>query len=718
MRILFLLITLFTGIAWGQPAITLDKIWTQGTFYPSRMYNLKTLQHAPQYTVLEYNPADGAQEINLYDFATLTKVKTIFRAADHKQFVRLNSYTFTPNEQQLLIAVNSEYIYRHSFIADYYLYDLATGKLRKITNDKIQSPLVSPDGKKIAFARNNDLYVYDLATDKEKRITTDGAKNKIINGIADWVYEEEFSTVRFFDWNADGTQLAFVRFDEQQVPEFSMDIYGTGLYPTQQTFKYPKAGEPNSVVSLHIYDLAKAKTTPITLEAYYIPRLQWSNNPKYLTVQTLNRHQNDWQLLQVDAQTFQTRPLVIEKSKTYIEINDKITFLADNSFIYQSERDGYNHLYHCDAQGKSVRQLTFGQAEVTDLYGYDTKNKQLFYQATQADGIQRAICAVGLNGKNQRTLSAVAGTHKATFSGDFAYYIDAFSSATTPPRYTLHAANGKELKEILNNNAFAERLKGYQLPTKEYFQVKTSRATLNAYIMKPFDFNPEKKYPVLMYQYSGPGSQEVADEWWDMNDFWHAMLTQKGYIVLCVDGRGTGYRGEEFKKCTYEQLGKFEVDDQAEVATIVGNYPYVDKSRIGIWGWSFGGFMSSNCIFQKGDVFKMAIAVAPVTNWRFYDTVYTERFMRTPQENPAGYDLNSPLTHAHKLKGKYLLVHGTADDNVHVQNAMSLIEQLVTQRKDFDWLIYPDRNHGIYDNTGSTRWQLYHKMTQFIEENL
>ena len=698
-------------------SISLHDIWTKGSFYPQRMYSLTALQHSPQYTVLSYNQQDNCHEINLYDFASLSKVKTLFSGAK-QQLPRIDSYRFDKDEKFLLIASHSEYIYRHSFVADYYLYDLNTGSLQKITNTKIQEPVLSPDAKTIAFARDNNLYLYDLATQKETPLTTDGRKNLVINGIADWVYEEEFGAVRFFEWNADGSQIAYVRFDEQKVPEFSMDIYGESLYPTQQTFKYPKAGEANSSVSLHIYDLSKKTNYKIPLNAYYIPRLQWSNAPHLLTVQTLNRHQNNWQVLQVNTQTKASSPLLKENSNTYISINNQFFFLPDNSFIYQSEKDGHNHLYLCKTNGK-VNAITHGKWEVTQFYGYDPKKQEVFYQSTEIGSTQRGVYAIGLNGKKHRPLSTEAGTNKATFSGDFSMYIHAFANASTPPRYTLNdSKTGKPLKEILTNTQYAERLKEFNLPSKEFLEIKTSKGAFNAYMLKPVDFNPNKQYPLLMYQYSGPGSQEVANQWWDMNDFWHAMLTQKGYIVLCVDGRGTGYKGAEFKKCTYQQLGKYEVEDQTEVAKIVGAYPYIDKNRIGIWGWSFGGFMSTNCLFQSNEVFKMAIAVAPVTNWRFYDSIYTERFMRTPQENAMGYDENSPLFHAAKLKGKYLLIHGSADDNVHVQNAMVLINTLISFQKDFQWLIYPDKNHGIYDNTGSTRWQLYTKMTQFIEENL
>ena len=719
MRFFIILCSLWAAFASAQPtSLNLNDLWTKGTFRTQRMANLKALKHSLQYTVLEFNRHTHTHEINLYDFATLSKVKTLFSGAEHG-ITRIDSYAFNEAENVLLIATQSEPIYRHSFVANYYLFDLRTGVLSNLTDKKIQEPLLSPNGKQVAFAYQNNLYLYDLSTQRETPITTDGQPNAIINGTADWVYEEEFGIVRLFQWNADGSQLAFVRFDERAVPEFSKDIYGQNLYPTQQRFKYPKAGEPNSVVSLWVYTLASNKNQKIALDAYYLPRLHWTPTSNKLCVQTLNRHQNHWQLLQVNTLTGQTTTLQEEKSNTYISVATDLTFLADGSFISPSEKDGYHHLYHYNAQGKLLSQLTRGNWEVTRFYGYNPKTNEVFFQSTEKGSTLRTLYAVDIKGKKKRCLADSEGTNHATFSGDFSLFIRSFSSHTTPPQYTLHQTRtGKELRTILNNQSLTELLQSYALPQKEFLTIETANGTFNAYMLKPTDFDPQKKYPLLMYQYSGPGSQEVANRWWDMNDYWHAMLTQKGYIVLCVDGRGTGYRGADFKKSTYLQLGKYEVADQTEVAKTVARYPYIDGNRIGIWGWSFGGFMASNCLFQHPEVFKMAIAVAPVTNWRFYDTIYTERFMRTPQENPQGYDDNSPITYASKLRGKYLLIHGSADDNVHVQNAMVLINALVSFQKDFDWRIYPDKDHGIYDNTGSTRYQLYTQMTNFILNNL
>jgi dipeptidyl-peptidase-4 len=493
------------------------------------------------------------------------------------------------------------------------------------------------------------------------------------------------------------------------------------LYPTSETFKYPKAGEKNAIVSLHIYNLSGNISQPINLGNYsdfYIARMKWTNDANLVSVQVLNRHQDNLDLIFVDATTASPKVVLNEKDKAYVDVTDNLTFLKDNSFIWTSEKDGYNHIYLYDKNGKLKNQVTKGNWEVTSYYGFDEKTKTVFYQSVEKGSILRDVYKISLDGKKKVKLSSQVGTNAATFSPDFTFFINTYSSATVPPTYTLNSSkDGKQAQEIVNNTALVDKLKKYDLPTKEFFELTTEKGhKLNAWMIKPKDFDATKKYPVFMYQYSGPGSQEVANNWLDTNDMWFMMLSQQGYIIACVDGRGTGYKGAAFKKCTQKELGKYEVEDQIEAAKVIGNYAYVDKTRIGIFGWSYGGFMSSNCLFKGADVFKMAIAVAPVTNWRFYDSIYTERYMTTPQENASGYDDNSPINHVSKLKGNFLLIHGTADDNVHVQNSMQMIEALVQANKQFDWAIYPDKNHGIYG--GKTRIQLFNKMTNYIKEKL
>ena len=704
----------------GQQKLTLEEIWG-GAFRTEGMDKLESLKNTNQYTVLNFDRASRSMQIDLYDYATLKKVSTLIDTKDHKSLPMIDSYTFNSKENSILLACSSEQIFRHSFVADYYLYDISTKQLTKLFDFKVQEPTFSPDGNQIAYAKDNNLFVYNLQSKTTKQITTDGKKNAIINGITDWVYEEEFAFVKAFDWNASSDKIAFIRFDESEVPEFSMDLYNQGLYPTQQVFKYPKAGEKNAVVSLHIYDLKGNIAKQINLGNYndfYIPRMKWTNDANVLSAQVINRHQNNLDLLFVDGNTGTTKVVLNEKDKAYVDITDNLTFLKDNSFIWTSEKDGFNHIYHYDKSGKLKNQVTKGNWEVTEYYGLDEKNQTIFYQSVENGSINRDIYSIKLNGSGKKRLSSKTGTNSATFSPNFEYYINTFSNATTPAEYSLNTAKtGKEVQSIKKNEALLSKLQKYDLPSKEFFELTTEKGhKLNAWMIKPKDFDASKKYPVLMFQYSGPGSQQVANKWIDTNDIWYMMLSQQGYIVACVDGRGTGFKGADFKKVTYKDLGKLEVEDQIDAAKVLGNYKYVDNSRIGIWGWSYGGFMSSNCILKGNDVFKMAIAVAPVTNWRFYDSVYTERFMQTPAENASGYDENSPINHVSKLKGKYLLIHGTADDNVHVQNTMLMVEALVQANKQFDWAIYPDKNHGIYG--GKTRLQLYTKMTNFIKDNL
>ncbi|QZK89370.1 S9 family peptidase [Flavobacterium sp. CHNK8] len=705
----------------GQQKITIDEMYN-GTFRAKGMDELQSLKNTNQYTVLNVDMQSRSMQIDVYDFATLKKTATLIDTKSHQELASgIDSYSFDASEKMILLACNSNQIFRHSFTADYYLYDITTKKLKKLFDFQVQEPTFSPDGKKIAYARENNLYVYDLATTKSTAITTDGQKNSIINGITDWVYEEEFAFVKAFDWSTDSKKVAYIRFDESKVPEFSMSMFGKDLYPTNQTFKYPKAGEKNAVVSLHVYDVDANAVKNINLGNYndfYIARLKWTNDSNLVSAQVLNRHQDNLDLIFVDATAGTTKVVLNEKDKAYVDVTDNLTFLKDNSFIWTSEKNGFNHIYLYDKNGSLKNQVTNGNWEVTNYYGYDEKTNSVFYQSVENGSINRDVYKVLLNGKGKVRLSQNTGTNAATFSPNFQYYINTYSSASQPTTYTLNEAKaGKQIQVIENNEALAAKLKKYDLPAKEFFVLKTAKGIeLNAWIIKPKDFDPNKKYPVFMYQYSGPGSQQVNNEWNSTDDYWFMMLSQQGYIVACVDGRGTGFKGADFKKVTQLQLGKYEVEDQIDAAKVIGNYSFVDKSRIGIFGWSYGGFMASNCILKGNDVFKMAIAVAPVTNWRFYDSVYTERYMTTPQENASGYDDNSPINHVNKLKGKYLLIHGSGDDNVHVQNTMQMMEALIQANKQFDSQIYPDNNHGIYG--GKTRVQLYTKMTNFIKENL
>jgi dipeptidyl-peptidase-4 len=700
--------------------ITLEDIWN-GSFRTERMEVLHSMKNGQQYSVLNFNRSTRSTSIDLYDYKTQSKVAALVDSKDLDAIPYFTNYTFSADESKIILATEVESIYRRSTLGVFFVYDIASKQLQKVSDSKIQEPTFSPDASQVAYGFNNNLYLKDLKSDREKQITFDGKKNKIINGITDWVYEEEFAFVRAYDWNADGQKIAFLRFDETAVPEFSMDVYGQALYQTQQVFKYPKAGEQNAVVSLHIYDLNKDLTNEVKLEKsyndFYIPRIKWTSEASILSAQYINRHQNELDLWAIDTASNTSSILLTETDAAYVDVTDNLTFLKDNSFIWTSEKDGYNHLYHYSKTGKLINQLTQGNWEVTAYYGCDEKNKRIYYQSVENGSINRDIYAVGLNGKKKRRLSAKTGTNAAAFSADFTYYINTFSSAITPPIYTLNSSSdGQVLKTIKTNDALVEKLGAYRISEKIFSTLSVNGNDLNMWTIKPLGFDPNKTYPMLMYQYSGPGSQEVANRWNDSNDYWYQMLAHQGYYVVCVDGRGTGFKGANFKKVTYMNLVKYETEDQIAAAKQLSKLPFIDESRIGIWGWSFGGQMSTNCLLKGSSIFKMAIAVAPVTNWRFYDTIYTERYMRTPQENAAGYDDNSPFNYPEKLEGDYLLVHGAADDNVHLQNTMRMVEALVQADKQFEWAIYPDKNHGIYG--GNTRLHLYKKMTNFLSKTL
>lgn len=700
--------------------ITLEDIWS-GAFRTEGMQALHSMKNGKQYSVLNYDRQNGTTSIDIYDYKTLEKVKTLVSSSEIAEIQGFFNYTFSDDESKVILTTKEVPVFRRSRLGEYYVYDIATKALTKVSEDLVQEPTLSPDATKIAFGFENNLYVKDLNSGVVKQITTDGVKNKIINGITDWVYEEEFSFVRAFDWNAGSNQIAFIRFDETDVPEFSMDVFGSGLYQTQQVFKYPKAGEANSKVSLHLYDLNSETLSEIKVSKaytdFYIPRIQWTKDADVLSAQYMNRHQNELDLWMINTKSNTSDLVLAETDKAYIDVTFNLTFLEDNSFIWTSEKDGYNHIYHYSKKGDLINQVTNGDWEVTRYYGFNEKENTIYYQSVENGSINRDVYSIKLNGKNKKRLTKADGTNSASFSADFTYFINTHSSATTPPEYTLHnSKSGDLVKGIKDNDRLAQKVGDYVTSKKEFSTISINGNDLNMWMIKPADFDETKEYPLFMYQYSGPGSQQVANRWNGTNDYWYQMLAQQGYIVVCIDGRGTGFKGADFKKVTQNELGKYEVEDQIAAAKKLGELPYIDASRIGIWGWSYGGFMSSNALFKGNDVFKMAIAVAPVTSWRFYDTIYTERYMTTPQENPSGYDENSPINHVDKLKGDFLLIHGSGDDNVHLQNTMRMVEALVQADKQFEWMIYPDKNHGIYG--GNTRLHLYKKMTNFINKTL
>lgn len=719
-----LLFLLLGGMAFAQSPkeITLEDIYKKGVFRTESVRGLRSMQDGKTYVSIQTDPQTGERFVARNNYKDGKIAEKLFSQSELKyKGKQLGLSTdFSENERKVVIADEREPIYRRSSKAYFYIFDLDTRKVTPVSTQpgKQQYATLSPDGSKVAFVRDNNLFFTDLASGKETQVTSDGKYNHIINGSTDWVYEEEFAFARAFFWNADGSKLAFYRFDESEVKEFEMSLY-EGLYPEIYKFKYPKPGEKNSVVSIHIYDLASNQTVGVDVGAetdQYIPRIKWTQDPDLLCVFRMNRHQNKLEYLFADAGSGSTQVRLTETNKYYIDINDDLTFLKDGKhFILTSEKDGFNHIYLYDISGKLVRQVTQGDWVVTRLYGIDEQDKTLYYQSTESSPLERDIYSIALSGKKKKKLSTQQGTNNATFSADFSYYLLNYSSVNTPPQITLHQVDGKQVR-VLEDNADAARIaREYGIRPREFFQMTTSEdVTLNGYMIKPADFDPNTKYPVLMYVYGGPGSQNVANNW--SHNVWFDFLAQKGYLIVCVDNRGTGFRGAEFKKMTYLNLGKYEIIDQIEVAKWLGKQSYVDAARIGLWGWSYGGYMASLAITKGADVFKSTIAVAPVTSWRYYDSIYTERYLRTPQENPEGYDENSPINFADRMKGNFLLIHGTADDNVHFQNSVMFSEALIQANKPFEQAYYPNKNHGI--SGGNTSLHLFSKMTDFILNKL
>ncbi|MCQ2228767.1 MAG: DPP IV N-terminal domain-containing protein [Bacteroidales bacterium] len=641
-----------------------------------------------------------------------------------------DGYEFSANEQKILIYNNTHKIYRHSFTADYYVYDIHYNELKPISEGgQERNAIISPDGTMVAYVKNNNIYVKKFRYDTTSTITTDGKINEIINGAPDWVYEEEFAMLNAMAWSADSKEIAYIRFDESQVKEYSFPLYQASYpqydeyatYPGEYSYKYPKAGEKNSIVSVNVYNLDSKKTKTMDIgsdKQQYIPRICWTATPGQLAIYRLNRRQDKLDVLLANTASTVCKEMFTDKNQYYVDesVLDNSMFLPDGqTFIYVGELDGRNHIHVYGTNGVKKAQLTKGDWDVTSLLGYDDKTKTLFYEAARTSPMNRDIYSITLDGKIEKRLSKGDGTSTAVMSANCKYYQLTYSDVNTPRIYTINeAATGKVLRTIEDNMALRKRLNDeYVFHSKEFFSFTTAEGIkLNGWMVKPSNFDENKKYPVLMYQYSGPNSQEVLNRW---SLDWEQVLAGEGYIMVCVDGRGTGCRGEEFKKCTYRRLGRLESDDQIATANYLGGLPYVDEQRIGIWGWSFGGFMTSLCLCRS-DLFKMGIAVAPVTNWRYYDSIYTERFMRTPEENSSGYDSNSPVGLAENLHGRLFLIHGTADDNVHYQNQMEFVDALIRNGKQFDMFTYPNKNHSIYG--GSTRLHLYTMMLNYVKNNL
>ena len=731
--ILLLALGLPAGLAaQGKKPLTLEEV-VGGAFYPENIYGVTPIPgDGEHYTQMN---AAGTQVIK-YSFRTGQQVEVLFDATQAREcpFRQFDSYRFSPDGGTLLIATETTPIYRHSYTAVHYLYSLKRNAEGRIDNkvERLsdggpqQVPVFSPDGTMIAFVRDNNIFlVKRLYGNSESQVTTDGQRNAVLNGIPDWVYEEEFAMDRALEFSADSKMLAYVRWDESAVPSYSFPLYAGekprredyAKYPGAYTYKYPKTGEANSKVSVHTFDI-KTKVTrtlklPLDADAY-IPRIRFTRDADKLAVFTLNRHQNRFDLYMADPRSTVCRLALREETDTYIKEGtfDNIRFY-DGHFVFMSERSGFSHLYWYDLNGNLAKQITRGDFEVKNFLGLDEKTGTFYYTSNEGSPLRQAVWKTDRKGRKTR-LTAEEGTHTAQFSTDMKYFLDRYTSLDTPTVITLRDNTGRTLTTLVDNAALNRKLAEYALPAKEFFSFQTSDGTtLNGWMMKPADFDESRKYPVIMYQYSGPGSQEVLDRF---GISWETYMASQGYIIACVDGRGTGGRGAAFEKCTYLNLGVREARDQVETALYLGLQPYVDKERIGIWGWSFGGYMTLMSMSEGTPVFKAGVAVAAVTDWNYYDTIYGERFMRTPQENADGYRASSAFTRAENLHGDLLLVHGSADDNVHFQNCAEYAEHLVQLGKQFDMQLYTNRNHSIYG--GNTRMHLYTRLTNFFNTHL
>lgn len=720
---LSILFTLCTGpllAQTGDKELTLEEIFRSRKFEAKTVDGLSSMKDGMHFTSVGRNNATGEAFLIEYEYETGQATDTILRSGQ-LQFQGMQlpvNGTFSDDESKVLLKTDVEPVYRYSTIENNFIYDREDGSITPLSNGgKQKYATFSPDASRVAFVRDNNIFVKNLENGEEKQITRDGKHNHIINGALDWVYEEEFQFTRAFFWSPDGKKIAYYKFDESKVKQYNFAVYDQ-LYPSDYRYKYPKPGEANSVVSIHIYDLESGKTVSARVgeeSDQYIPRIKWTQDPSQLCIFRMNRHQNKLEYLLADAESGETKLLLARSSDTYIDINDDLHFLADGErFLFTSEKDGYNHIYLYGMDGSLIRQVTEGPWEVTALYGVDQQNELIYFESTERSPLQRDVYVISFDGHGKQRLSSQEGTNEAVFSADFSYYINYYDASGVPSVVTVNNNKGEILRTLEDNSTLNTILSGYALSEKEFLQIPAAREgiMLNAWMIKPPDFDPSKKYPVFMYVYGGPGSQTVTNSWED-NDLWYQLMAQRGYLVVSVDNRGTGGRGAEFKKMTYLNLGEMETEDQIAAAKWLAGQDYVDSARIGIYGWSYGGYMASLCITRGADVFAAAVAGAPVTSWRFYDSIYTERYLRTPQENKDGYDLNSPIHYADRLKGAYLLIHGTADDNVHFQNSAEMAEALIRADKQFDSFFYPNEHHGV-----RYRYHLQTMITKFIMENL
>lgn len=726
-------LAVFLGIGMNMYAaerVTVSQV-TKGFFSAETLSAVTPLKGTSNYAQI----SNKGKQISVYSFTSGRLVGTLLDVEKLKDvnIGKIDGYLMSDDGKKMLIQTATEYIYRRSFKADFYVYDLAQKTLKKLSNKgKQQIPAFSPDGKMVAFVRENNIFLVDLTReDAEEQITFDGKRNEIINGLPDWVYEEEFAARRSFVFNADGTMVCWIRYDETAVKTYALQMY-KGLspaiesnadYPGEYAYKYPKAGYDNSKVTAWSYDIKQKKTRQIDLpldDDGYIPRLDATKDAQKVLFYTMNRHQDNLKIYAANPRTGASGKIVDEKISKYVREESVVNACVTEKYIIlPSDRNGYMHLYVYDMQGKLLKTIDTGTTEVKNCYGMDEKTGDVYFQTAAPTPMDRAVYVMRKNGRME-CLTKNVGTNGAVFSADYKYFIRIWSDSNHPYVYTLCNNKGKEMKTLIDNQKLVDKLAACSLPDKQFFTFKTSGGIeLNGWMMLPKDFDEQKKYPVVMHQYSGPGSQQVVNSWsigsMGQGGSYDYVLAQEGFIVVSVDGRGTGSRGADFEKCTYLRLGEKEAEDQVEAAKYLATLAYVDAHRIGIWGWSFGGFTTLMSMSEGSRVFKAGVAIAPPTNWKFYDSIYTERFMRTPKENPDGYNVN-PIVRAEKLHGKLLICHGLADDNVHPQNAFEYAEELVQKDKDFVELYYTNRNHGI--SGGNTRNHLLRQVLNFFKDNL
>ena len=725
---MMLCLSVFFGNA---QVVTLQEV-ANGAYRTEGISGIKPMLDGEHYTQISRD----RKKIVKYSFKTGKEVATVFDVSTARDCTikSFDDYIMSPDESRILIQTETKPIYRRSFTAVYYIFNVRNNTMEALSEGGPQQvPLFSPDGNQIAFVRNNNIYLVKLLFGNSvSQITEDGKYNEVLNGIPDWVYEEEFGFNRAFDFSADSKMLAYIRFDESKVPMYSFPMYQGmnpsldqyAVYPGSYDYKYPMPGVDNSKVSVHTFDIKSKVTRKLDLpldEDGYIPRIQFTKDENTLAIMTLNRHQNRFDLYFANPRSTLCKLVVRDEAEQYIkeEAYGNMTFYANN-FVMMSEKDGFNHLYLYSAGGNLIKQITKGKFEVKSFLGWDEKTNTYYYSSNEESPLRTAIYKIDAKGRKTK-LSSREGTNQAIFSKSMKYYINTFSNLATPPVITINDNTGKTLTTLVDNKKLAQKVASMNLPSKEFFTFTTSDGVqLNGWMMKPANFDASKKYPVIMHQYSGPGSQQVIDRWniGSRGDggMFEAYMADHGFISVCVDGRGTGGRGSDFEKCTYLNLGVKEARDQVETALYLGTLPYIDSKNIGIWGWSFGGYCTLMSMSEGTPAFKAGVAVAAPSDWRYYDTVYTERFMRTPKENMEGYQASSAMTRASQLNGELLLIHGTADDNVHLRNASEYSEALVQADKQFDMHIYTNRNHGI--RGGNTTKHLLTRVTEFFIEHL